>query len=126
MKQKFVFSATGPNNSLYGGFAFQRFKFKSTLFLRRARLGSSLHVPRKAILDGIKRALFALSSSSGEKAGEDDGGAKSEAASSGPDTTVVGCEGATLLVQGMGGSGKTVVASSLARDPEVGARFDTI
>merc|ERR1719456_1675235 len=43
------------------------------------------HVPRKAILDGIKRSLFALSGDRG-----------------------AGLEGATLLVQGMGGSGKTV------------------
>ena len=35
-------------------------------------------------------------------------------------------ESATVLVQGMGGSGKTVVAVGIARDPEVGAWFQTI
>ena len=60
------------------------------------------YVPRKAILDGIKRNLFSLQA---------EGAAR---------------ESATLLVQGMGGSGKTVVASSIARDSEVGAKFDLV
>ena len=47
---------------------------------------------RKAVLDGIKRALFALPTEDGV------------------------LESSTLLVQGMGGSGKTVIASSIARD----------
>ncbi len=34
--------------------------------------------------------------------------------------------GATLLVQGMGGSGKTVIACGLAHDAEVGTRFALI
>ena len=73
------------------------------------------HVPRKAILDGIKRSLFALGpSSEGEAGGMAQPG------------TAVGRDEAALLVQGMGGRGKTVVASSVARDPEVGARFDVI
>ena len=67
------------------------------------------HVPRKAILDGIKKALFALSSSTSSTGNGD-----------------LSCEGATLLVQGMGGSGKTVVASGIARDSEIRGRFATI
>ena len=46
------------------------------------------HVPRKAILDGIKRMLFSLTPSENDAA----------------------LENAMLLVQGMGGAGKTVVA----------------
>ena len=73
------------------------------------------YVPRKAILDGIKRNLFSL------------GGAGSAAEGGGSSAAAAGArEGATLLVQGMGGSGKTVVASSIARDSEVGAKFDLV
>ena len=62
------------------------------------------HVPRKSILGSIKRSLFAL-------------------LPPGENATL---EGATLLVQGMGGSGKTVIASSIARDLEVATRFRAI
>ena len=60
------------------------------------------HVPRKAIIAGIKRELVNLSTELGVR------------------------ESAVLLVQGMGGSGKTVVATGIARDPEIGQQFDTI
>ena len=63
------------------------------------------HVPRKAILDGIKRMLFSLTPSESNNAT---------------------LENAMLLVQGMGGAGKTVVATSIARDAEVGLRFGQI
>ena len=79
------------------------------------------HVPRKAILDGIKRSLFAL----GLESAEEDG-AKGRGLGMEPGPAAVGRDEATLLVQGMGGSGKTVAASSVARNAEVGARFGVI
>ena len=66
------------------------------------------NMPRRAVLNGIKKALFR------------------DREAEGNNYTAGLREGATLLVQGMGGSGKTVVASSIARDSEVGLRFSRI
>jgi len=101
-------AATGGASSEKGGPMAKGAAVPSALIPREVPSLPKGNMPRKAIIDGIKNALFKASSTEG-------GGRKASVR-----------EGATLLVQGMGGSGKTVVASSIARDSEIGVRFAKI